>query len=213
MNTRERPVGIQRLTGPKLGESRRAGLALIVAVAASGCAGYREVEQKGGIEAALKSQGPGASDWDYLLASGVDPEERALSDQETATLRRTEEDGSVTLISRSPSHVMYHLTQTLRNKEYDLLLDQVISDATKSEYRKRAADPMDAVRYLTSNEREIQSLFAAMPLGDQTPGVLFETIGPNQFRLAPPAAISHELKFKHFDVIIERREFRLLMIR
>lgn len=179
----------------------------------AGACEYRQIEEKGGIEAALKASGPGASDWDYLLSVGTDAQERKLSDEEVATLRRTSDDGTITLIARSPSHVMYHLTQTLRNKEYDLLLDQVISDATKIEYRKRAADPMDAVRYLVAREKDIQALFAAMPLGDQTPGVLFENIGPNQFRLSPPAAISQELKFRHFDVIVERREFRLLMIR
>lgn len=178
----------------------------------SGCTTTR-VESAGGIEAALKASNSQSSGWDYLLGAGADPKERALTDEEASSLRRENDDGTVTLISRSPSHVMYHLTQTLRNKEYDLLLDQVISDATKVEYRKRAADPMDAVRYLASRQTDIQALFATMPMGDQTPGVNFQTIGPNQFRLSPPVAISSELRFRQFDVIIERREFRLLMIR
>ena len=166
------------------------------------------------IEAALKaSSGPGSTDWDYLLSAGADPEARRLSDDEVATLRRTDEDGVVTLMARSPAHVMFHLSQTLRNQEYDLLLDQVLSDATKIEYRKRGMDPMEAVKYLASRQDDIMALFAAMPLGDQTPGVNFETIGPNRFRLSPPAAITHDLRFTHFEVIIERREFRLLMIR
>lgn len=174
---------------------------------------YTKVESESGIEAALKATNPNAGDWDYLLAAGSNLDERKLTDEEATTLRRINADGSITLISRSPSAVMYHLTTTLRNREYDLLLEQVISEKTKSEYRKRGADPMDAVKYLAKRQQDIQALFAAMPLGDQTPGVLIENIGPNQFRLAPPVAISQDLRFRQFDVIIEQREFRLLMIR
>lgn len=174
---------------------------------------YEKVQNEGGIEAALKASSPNASDWDYLLAAGSNLDERKLTDEESATLRRINDDGSITLISRTPSAVMYHLTTTLRNREYDLLLEQVLSEKTRSEYNKRATDPMEAVMYLAKRQEDIQALFAAMPLGDQTPGVLIENIGPNQFRLSPPTAISQDLRFTKFDVIIEQREFRLLMIR
>lgn len=191
-----------------------------VALALCVCAGaissactYRRVEEKGGIEAALKADSRTTTDWEGLLSVGTDAEDRALSEEEATSLRRTDEDGRVTLVARSPAHVMFHLTQTLSNQEYDLLLDQVLSDATKTEYRRRGLDPMEAVEYLIARQADIMQLFASMPLGDQTPGVSFETIGPNMFRLSPPAAIAHELRFRQFDVIIERREFRLLMIR
>ncbi len=188
-------------------------LAVLTLGMASACKVERTVAVKGGIESALRSAGKRQTDWDGLLSVGLDRGGAPLSDEEAASLRHVDEKGVVTLISRSPAHVMYHLSRTLRNKEYDLLLDQVLSDATKIEYRKRAMDPMEAVRFLASHEKDIQALFAAMPLGDQTPGVAFDTIGPNRFRISPPPSIAQELKLRRFEVIIEDRRFRLLMIR
>ncbi len=127
-------------------------------------------------------------------------------------LRRKEPKGAIRLVLSSPSDVMYHLSTTLRNKEYDLLLEQVLSDRLKTEYRKRMRDPQEAVDYLIRHEQDIAALIASLPMGENTPGVLMEPAGPNAFRLRAPESMRPELRLTCFDVVIEKGQFRLLLI-
>lgn len=128
-------------------------------------------------------------------------------------LRHTNPDGTVTLSLRSPSEVMYQVMTTLQNDEHDLLLEQVIADRTKRAYTTKGRDPGEAIDYLVKHKNDIASLFATFPMGDQTPGVHLESIGRNAFRLSAPVAMAQELRLHSFDVVIERGQFRLLMIR
>jgi hypothetical protein len=185
--------------------------------------------QSGIIEAAPDNSKPNANSqvasgpWDNVLRAFPgyeapatptdDPSAEPLSRGEALGLRRVNRDGSVTLFARSPSDVMYHVMTTLENKEYELLLDQVIAEGTKSEYRNRGRDPNEAVEYLVKRRDDIAALFATFPMGDQTPGVQMQSIGRNIFRLTAPVAMTQELRLHTFDVVIERGQFRLLMIR
>lgn len=142
-----------------------------------------------------------------------DPSAEPRSRGEMLGLRRTNPDGTTTLFARSPSDVMYHIMTTLEAKEYDLLLDQVIAEATKSEYHRRGRDPREAVNFLIKRRDDIGALFATFPMGDQTPGVQMQTVGRNTFRLTAPVAMTNELRLHEMDVIIEQGQFRLLMLR
>lgn len=146
-------------------------------------------------------------------ASGKKGDDRGP--KEIAPLRMQRRDGSILLVSNSPANVMYHLTQTLANGELELLYDQVLSEAAKVEYRKRARDPREAVTWLARHQDDIGALFAAMPLAEQTPGVVMTNIGRNRFRLGvePDVAQGMSLRLTAMDVIIEEGHFRLLMVR
>lgn len=204
-------------------------VAWLATLAAGGCTYEKVVGVRGGLyglpgaEGGLKVEGePGDSpqstsrDWDALLAQFRSDDPGAatagVTDEEATTLRRTMPDGSVRLISRSPNHVMFHLTQTLTTGERDLLVDQVMSERLKRSYEERGLDPAQGADYLAKHRDAVTALFAAMPLGEQTPGVFLETIGRNSFRLRAPAQLAPDLRFTYFDVIIEGGEFRLLMI-
>lgn len=134
---------------------------------------------------------------------------------EIAPLRKQYPDGRIELISAAPSHVIYHLTQTLANNETDLLFDQVLSDALKTSYRQRARDPREAIEWLSKRKDDIAALFAAMPLAENTPGVRMTNIGRNRFRIRvePDVAIDARLRLSTIDIIIEQGRFRLLMLR
>ena len=187
-----------------------------------------------GAEGGLKPDAAGSSssavrsDWDAILApyrqdsmfgpNNADPDDdddeddTAARPKEIAPLRMQRPDGSIYLVANSPGHVIYHLTQTLAKKEHELLFNDVLSDALKSEYRKRARDPKEAVQWLAQRERDIAALFAELPLAENTPGVEMKPIGRNRFRLEVSRELVPELKLSKFDVIIERGQFRLLML-
>lgn len=190
------------------------------------------LEIEGEESRAQEPSAAGANPWDRVLAAfpGAEasptdeeaqaepgaPDEREPQPQSRAEmlgLRRTARDGSIVLSSRSPSDVMYHVMTTLANEEDDLLFDQVIAEEAKQEYRKRARDPREAVEFLKKRRKDVAELFAAFPMGDQTPGVHLTTIGRNAFRLRAPAALAPDLRLHSMDVVIERGQFRLLGIR
>lgn len=127
-------------------------------------------------------------------------------------LRRKMPDGKIILITRSPRHVVLHLAATLQAKEDDLLLDQVLSERLKNNYRERGIDPMEAVKYLHKNEKEIYKLLVAIPMGDQTPGAITKTVGRNVFEIEAPGGIMLEQKFTRLQVVLETGGFKLLMV-
>ena len=173
---------------------------------------------QGGIRAEVR-EAPLGHSWDQLLTRFDEPKQvqgasaAMWASAEGALLREVSLHGEVRLISKSPSHVMFHLTQTLRNEEYDLLLEQVLSERTKQLYRSEGRDPREAVGYLKSHEQDIADLFASLPLGEQTPGLLMQDLGDNAFRLQAPSSLVGGMRFDRFDVVIEHGSFRLLMIR
>lgn len=203
------------------------GLLVLVSWIGAGCdAEPRVVSARGGLyglpgaETGVLDEGeaptPGrasAGPWDGVLRAFPGYEADAGGETDATGLRRTNPDGSVALMSRSPGDVMYHVMTTLEKKEYGLLFDQVLAEAAKAEYRRRARDPYEAVEFLAKHKEDIAALFATFPMGDQTPGVRLEPIGRNAFRLRAPVAMAQELRFHVFEVVIEEGRFRLLMIR
>lgn len=226
---------------PHIREVQRLGCITLVSMFIVGCASEeRVISARGGLyglpgaqsgiveESSDNSKPKGNSQvasgpWDNVLrafpgyeapaAPTEDPSAEPRSRGEMLGLRRINRDGSVTLFARSPSDVMYHVMTTLENKEYDLLLDQVIAESTKSEYRSRGREPNESVDYLIKRRDDIAALFATFPMGDQTPGVQMKSIGRNTFRLTAPVAMTQELRLHSLDVVIEGGQFRLLMIR
>lgn len=127
-------------------------------------------------------------------------------------LRRKMPDGTILLVSRSPRHLVLHLAATLQAKEDELLLNQVLSERLKNNYRERGIDPMEAVKYMHKHEKEIYKLLVAIPMGDQTPGAITKTVGRNVFEIEAPGGVMLEQKFTRMQVVLESGGFRLLMM-
>lgn len=149
--------------------------------------------------------------WTKLLAKN--PKNVEGEAVEGRPLRRKMQDGKYILISRAPHELMQHLFETLRDQEYDLLEQEVLSQRTRSEYLARGKKPREAVEWLVRNQSDVEALLVSMPAGEQTPGVLMTPIGNNAFALSPSGAEVLDLKYKTLDVVIERGQFKLLMIR
>ena len=196
---------------------------LASSVAIAGCQSERVVSVSGGLLGVpgashnygqdVPIRGRDRKSLEGALASHAPIDDENLKEIESEPLRFTDEDDDVILVSRSPRHVVFHLTRTLDRDEHDLLYEQVISEATKREYRERARDPRDALRFIIEHKEPIRELLDTMPMGEQTPGLFIESIGENRFRLTAPPAMARQLRFDHADFIIEDGMFRLLVIR
>lgn len=146
--------------------------------------------------------------WSRLL-----PQDEPGEPVEGRPLRRVLPTGDVVLLSRSPRELIVHLYETLRDEEYELLEKQVLSERTRSAYRREGKPVGEAVRWLIRNRDEIEKLISAMPVGDQTPGVLMNPLGNNAFRLSVQGGEMLPMRYHTLDVVIEEGRFRLLMIR
>jgi hypothetical protein len=150
----------------------------------------------------------GGDQWTRLLGK-EDPGEPI----EGRPLRRKLPDGGVILLSRSPRELIANLYETLQDNETQLIEEQIISAKTKRAYLAERKPASEAVAWLFKNRKDVEALIAAMPAGEQTPGVFMKPLGGNAFRLTMGAGSEMlDVKFRTLDVVIEQGRFRLLMI-
>jgi hypothetical protein len=134
---------------------------------------------------------------------------RIDDDQRATQIVIENEDGSVTLISRSGSHLMRHIQRTLYENERDLFTEQVLSEITKQEFRERGRDPAEAFDALKETEREIGELFSRMPLGEHTPQVIMDKVGRSMFRVKVTGVGVNDLHWRGFDMVLEEGNWKL----
>ena len=175
---------------------------------------FGSVSSKGGLRSIAEQTQSSGPDWESALekydpAAGLG--EDAIEDNHP--LRITHADESVTLIIRSPRHLMIHILETIKNGEDELFLEQVLSEQTKDEYYRRDRNPVEALEYVKKNMREIEEFFLTMPAGERTPGTFMEQIGRNTFRLQPPGVELQNMKYSTLDMVLEDGMFRLLIIK
>lgn len=127
-------------------------------------------------------------------------------------LRRKLENGDIVLISRSPSELIFHLRRTIRDEEWDLVYDQLLSEQLKDAYADQNLDPRQSVEFLQRHARSIVDMLAMIPSGDQTPGAAFQQTGRNTYRLTVPGGRGNEIRFTSMDLSYEGRQFKLRML-
>ncbi|MCK4871937.1 MAG: hypothetical protein KAS72_04340 [Phycisphaerales bacterium] len=119
------------------------------------------------------------------------------------------EDGAITLATSDPMQVMNVIAWALQNRRHDLLLDQVISEETKAEYRSVGRDPIEAVQWLVANEGDVYRMFNLIR-GQRGS---MRSIGPRRMRLRVDGQASEHLAVTMMDIVLENRSWRLAVIR
>lgn len=121
-------------------------------------------------------------------------------------------DGSVTLVSRSPRHVMQHVERCLDNDEDQLLFDQVIAEETKNYYRAQGKDPREYIDWLRENRKHVSRLFARMPQGESSPTVMLRQLPDRTWRIDVVGNYAKDLRYARLWVRMERGQWKLLWI-
>jgi len=164
----------------------------------------RVVDRRGGMLATL----PGAT------GGGASPRGSARADEPNVGLPggapRTElSDGTVLLSARTGRQLMGHIVTTLRNNERELFVEQVLSARTKQEFYDRGLDPELAFDELQHRQRWMNQLFARMPQGEFTPGVLLHRQGDRVYRMTVTGMATQDLRWTHMDMVMEDGSWRL----
>lgn len=124
-------------------------------------------------------------------------------------LRQEDEQGNVVLHSKSARHLLIHIVQTIENDEGELFVEQLLSERTKLEFAERDLDPMLAFEELKRRQRDVFTLYNALPMGELTPGVRFRTLGDNLYRVEVPRSWGRAMRWRIMDMVRERGNFRL----
>lgn len=119
------------------------------------------------------------------------------------------DDGTIELISRNALQLLSHIRRLVVEDEETLFTEQILSDRTKQEFIERGYDPAEAFKELKRREEDLMKLLARMPMGEFTPGLYLENIGPSTFRLALYGRAANGLDWTFVDIAIERGVWRL----
>jgi len=119
------------------------------------------------------------------------------------------EDGSKTLIARSGRHLMTHIYNTLTEEDEALFTEQVLSLVTRDEFVERGLGGSAAYEMLRARRRDVLRLFAMMPQGEYTPGVLMQRVGDRTYRLRVSGPGTSELRWRFMDMVMEGGNWRL----
>lgn len=121
------------------------------------------------------------------------------------------EDGTVTLLTPTPAHVIAHTRKCLYDLNYDLLLEQIIAGETKDTYEARGKDPGECADWFSENLRDVMMLLARMSGGMSSPNVASTYSGKYlQMKLYGRAA--EGMRFTTVEMTQEMGQFKLLMI-
>lgn len=121
-------------------------------------------------------------------------------------------DGTKTLISRCPLHVMSHLERFLDEHDDRTLIEQVISEKTLAEFRSRGQTDVELLDYLYANRRNIAMMFARMPLAEHSPTVIVDQPGDKTWVIRLTGSSTRGLACTRLYVRLERGQWRFLWI-
>ena len=121
-------------------------------------------------------------------------------------------DGTVTLVSRCPKHVMIHLEHFLDADEDDVLVEQVLSDETKEYFRKQGKDPHEYIKELKESRKDIAIFFARIPAAEHTPTVLVDPVGNKTWRIRLTGRPAEGLKYTRLWVKPEGGIWKLVWL-
>lgn len=118
-------------------------------------------------------------------------------------LREEKEDGSVTLHALLPEHVLVNTLNCLRNEEYQLLWEQVLSDRTKHELAKSNQGVEEFMEFFTKNRHELVSCLTRMVAAIPSQEVSFTKMGEGVTRCKLRPQIAGDFRYRIVDVIAE----------
>jgi len=120
-------------------------------------------------------------------------------------------DKLVTLEAGDIISLIHHVRWTLDEDRDDLLIDQLFSEALLDELHSRGQSPEDYVDWLHENRRDIEIMFARMPMVP-SPNALVQQTAKHQYRVRLNGLAAKGIRFTELWVAMERGKYRLLWI-
>lgn len=134
------------------------------------------------------------------------------TDGERFRIREELDDGTIILRALLPQHVLANTMTCLRNQEYELIWDQLLSEQTRRSYELHDQGYDEFAAFFEANRLELGATLTRMMLGLSRGESFMENVGGGVilFRFHP--RIAPQFEFKIAKVIAEGGGLKLLII-
>ena len=128
-------------------------------------------------------------------------------------IREEFDDGTIVLRALLPQHVLANTMTCLRNQEYELIWEQLLSEETKRSYEAREQDYEDFAVFFAANRLELAATLTRLMLGLSRGESFMNNDGGGVVRFYFHPRIGPEFEFKTVEVVAEGGGLKLLMIK
>jgi hypothetical protein len=133
-------------------------------------------------------------------------------DSEPFEIRSVADNGRVTLRNLVPEHVVTNMMTCIRNEEYEIVYDQLLSDRTKVVYENEGGSKEKFTEFCQKNRRDIMITLNRMSFGFSGQDVYLKPLGGGVTRAGFSPRIAETFKFKHVEFVSEMGGAKLLRI-
>jgi hypothetical protein len=148
------------------------------------------------------------------IAAGEVVEDEEEGEPKQFASREVMDDGEVVLRAMLPEHVLGNTMECLRNGEFEVLWDQMVSAGTKNEYARRGMNVGHFAEFCRANRSELMKTLNRMVFGFYSGSdVIVERGGDLSVRIRFSAFLGRQFKFKEVVVVQGREGMKLKMIR
>ena len=128
-------------------------------------------------------------------------------------IRKELEDGAIVLRALLPQDVLANTLTCLRNREYELIWEQLLATQTRAAYELRGQGYDEFAAFFDANRMEMAATLTRMLLGLVRGESFMANEGDGVIRFWFHPRIATDFQFKTAEVISEDEGLRLLMIR
>ncbi|MDY7109540.1 MAG: hypothetical protein SYC29_12970 [Planctomycetota bacterium] len=151
-------------------------------------------------------------DGTILVYNEADPfDESGDKGEAPFRIREELEDGTVVLRALLPEHVLANTLECIRNSEYELLWDQMLSERTKLAYEEQSQGVEEFAAFFREHRRELARTLNRMLVGLTAHEVVVESQGNGVTVCRFWPQVARDFKFKQVSLVNEQG-LKLLLI-
>ena len=139
--------------------------------------------------------------------------QRRSEDKQRPFLIREEfENGDIVLRAIMPEHVLANTLTCLRNREYQLLWDQLLAEETRAAYEQQQMDVEDFAAFFDKYRQDLAATVNRMSYGLPRNEVVIDDLGSGRSRLRFHPLIGSQFRFRSVSIQSESGGLKLVKI-
>jgi len=143
-------------------------------------------------------------DGTVIVYNDADPfDESQDEDKQNFRIREELDDGSIVLRALLPEHVLANTLECIRNEEYELLWDQMLSERTKLAYADQGQGLEEFSAFFRQHRREMARTLNRMLLGITVHEVVIENAGNGVTVCRFWPQVAKDFRFKKVSLVNE----------
>jgi hypothetical protein len=137
---------------------------------------------------------------------------KANDESQPFEIRSVADDGRVTLRNLIPEHVVSNMMTCIRNEEYDLVYDQLLSERARVIFENEGGSREAFADYCQKNRRDIMTTLNRLSFGFGGQDVYLKPTGNGIMRAGFSPRISQSFRFRYVEFSAELGGIRFFRI-